>query len=272
MSFVSRSEHEQALLDSTRSNIQEIVGAMGFPYFSYLIHEWPISDDRSGGGLLTDKYSINNLPIDWIETYDTNGWLMADPLFHQLSQTAGFQPAMWNIEDTVGNWETLSRDQKALVRCLKDYGFTAGGGIPYRGPLHAFATFSVLYMGDLRKFSEIWESNVDALFRIGQNMHTMAAEYLGSVPIEDPLTKRQREALTWARDGYKAGEIAEKMGIKQKSAELALQQAAQRLNARNTVNAVSIAISSGIIGVHRSNFESRNRGRGRQDEVLRAGV
>jgi DNA-binding CsgD family transcriptional regulator len=63
------------------------------------------------------------------------------------------------------------------------------------------------------------------------------------------LTDREREVLTWVADGKTAWEIGEVLEISHRTVEWYIQQAAQKLGARNRIQAVVIAARDGLIEI-----------------------
>lgn len=63
------------------------------------------------------------------------------------------------------------------------------------------------------------------------------------------LTRLELIGLTLAANGFAASEIASRLSVSEAEIEVALQDAAQKLGARNRVHAVTIAIRKGLIGI-----------------------
>lgn len=61
------------------------------------------------------------------------------------------------------------------------------------------------------------------------------------------LTARQREVLCLAAHGFLDREIGDELGLKSQTIRHTLTAARHKLRARNTVHAVAIALSAGII-------------------------
>lgn len=64
---------------------------------------------------------------------------------------------------------------------------------------------------------------------------------------KETLTKREIQALSFAASGMKAREIANYMCLSEKTVTAHLAHGREKLTARNTTNAVAIAIRRGII-------------------------
>ena len=63
------------------------------------------------------------------------------------------------------------------------------------------------------------------------------------------LTRLELIGLTLAANGLVAAEIASRLSVSDAEIEDALQDAAQKLGARNRIHAVTIAIRKGLIGI-----------------------
>jgi LuxR family quorum sensing-dependent transcriptional regulator len=63
------------------------------------------------------------------------------------------------------------------------------------------------------------------------------------------LSGREREVLTWVADGKTAWQIGELLQISQRTVEWYIQQAVQKLGARNRMQAVVIAARHRLIDI-----------------------
>ncbi|CAN7528584.1 helix-turn-helix domain-containing protein [Rhizobium sp. LjRoot254] len=63
------------------------------------------------------------------------------------------------------------------------------------------------------------------------------------------LTRMELIGLTLAANGYRAGEIAMRLGVSEKETETLLFCAERKLGAKNRLHAIAIAVSQGLIGI-----------------------
>lgn len=61
------------------------------------------------------------------------------------------------------------------------------------------------------------------------------------------LTPRQKEIMTLISQGIRHNEIAEKLEIEERTVKFHLHLAREKLNAKNTIQAVAISISRGLV-------------------------
>jgi two-component system response regulator DesR len=62
---------------------------------------------------------------------------------------------------------------------------------------------------------------------------------------ENPLTEREREVLKLASEGFSAGDIAKKLYLSSGTVRNYLSEAIQKLEAKNRIDAISIAVKNG---------------------------
>jgi two-component system response regulator NreC len=72
---------------------------------------------------------------------------------------------------------------------------------------------------------------------------------LGSIPVVEELTPREREVLTHIAEGYTNREIAENLVISVKTVDRHRENIMQKLNLHNRVELVKYAIEKGLINV-----------------------
>ena len=65
--------------------------------------------------------------------------------------------------------------------------------------------------------------------------------------MEDPITKREKQVLSYTANGMSAEEVGEHLGISKRTVEAHLLNSRAKLFARNTINAVAIAMRRGLI-------------------------
>jgi DNA-binding NarL/FixJ family response regulator len=63
------------------------------------------------------------------------------------------------------------------------------------------------------------------------------------------LTRMELIGLTLAANGYRANDIAARIGVSEREIELLLFCAERKLGAKNRLHAVTIAVSQGLIGI-----------------------
>lgn len=63
-----------------------------------------------------------------------------------------------------------------------------------------------------------------------------------------PLSKREREVLSWAANGKSAWETAQLLGLTEATVKSYLANACRKLGAQNKVHAVALSIAHGLLG------------------------
>lgn len=182
---------------------------------------------------------LNAWPNDWILRYFNNDYLRHDPTIRMVKEKHA--PFLWRDIETQRLQNPEARDvmgeagefglREGFTIALETFegtaiGFSIGGEHieikeQERGGLQLLATFAV-----------------DRVLQL---------EEADQVPLQRGVTVRERRALQLAADGLKDHEIALRMGISHHGAEKHLRSVRGKLEARNTTNAIAIAIRLGLI-------------------------
>jgi DNA-binding CsgD family transcriptional regulator len=209
-------------------------------------------------GLSHAAYAAINLPsvkrvrplsamtysAEWQKHYMQENYVNVDPVIR--AGLGGVLPI---------DWSKIRSDDPLVLKFLGEaQEFKVGRvglTIPIRGKYTEFAIFSIT--ADMNVWE--WEKRVRHLARdsmlLAYQFHDWAIKVEG---IEneislDLLTARERDCLRWRSQGKTDWEISELIGISQSTVKFHLENARARLNATNTIHAVSKALVHGLISL-----------------------
>jgi LuxR family quorum sensing-dependent transcriptional regulator len=96
---------------------------------------------------------------------------------------------------------------------------------------------------------KIDERYIPILETIGTYAFYRLKELKGPIHLGDPLSERELEILKWAANGKTAWEVGAILAISKRTVEWHFTEACRKLGAVNKVQAVSLAIQSGLIAI-----------------------
>jgi DNA-binding CsgD family transcriptional regulator len=137
---------------------------------------------------------------------------------------------LWETPWLIGQPDEVIEGHKQMVEIV------ARTGIPEQ------RRFEIVFPEDVRAFdvlmSPVWTSD-----------GTILAITSEGIEANHILNGREKEVLEWAAKGKTSWEIAMIVGISQRTVEFHANRAREKLKATNTIEAVSKAIKSGLLGV-----------------------
>ncbi|WP_349963116.1 autoinducer binding domain-containing protein [Rhizobium sp. ZPR3] len=182
---------------------------------------------------------LNAWPNDWISRYFENDYLSHDPTIRMVREQHA--PFFWrDIEGQRGQ----SAQAREVMGEAKEFGLREGFTIALRTFDGIAVGFSI--GGDHIEIREQERSGLQLLATIALDRALQLRE-LDELPLLKGVTSRERRALQLAADGLRDHEVAIRMGISHHGAEKHLRSVRDKLEAKNTTNAIAIAIRLGLI-------------------------
>src|SRR5690348_5027600 len=223
-------------VEELHSNATAIARQMGFEHFLY-----GVQINTS----LTRPYRfiLSCYPEEWRKHYDKEGYATVDPTVSHCAKTS--IPIIWKNEIYKGRKENQFRSE------AKDSGLVSGVSFPVHGRRGEVAMLS------LCTSRESGEAQDDILAAMGKAsllscyLHEAVQRIVlskGPLPLKKiNLTEREKECLLWAAEGKTGWEIANIINISERTVTFHLQNAAQKLGVVNRQQAISRALSMGLI-------------------------
>lgn len=223
-------------VEELHANTTTIAREMGFEHFLYGVQV---------NTSLTRPYRfiLSCYPEEWRKHYDAEGYANIDPTVSHCARTA--IPIIWKNEIFKGRKEARVRSE------AKDCGLVSGASFSVHGGRGESAMLSLATSRESR------EAQNDIVAMMGQAqlltcyLHEAVQRIVlskGAVPLKKiNLTDREKECLLWAAEGKTGWEIANIVNISERTVTFHLQNAAQKLGVVNRRQAISRALSMGLI-------------------------
>ena len=176
---------------------------------------------------LQPEFEYNSLPRPWVHKYTQQGLLMMDPVLRWIYSTVG--SIRWSEVDTP--------DTAGVLREAAGYDLNFGVAISMRDAEDA----------SIRSFGNFCRS--DREFKIDEirELECRLASLFSDLTPPDGVTEAETEVLSAIRDGEIIKEIAFKLGISEGAVKQRLRSAKDKLGARTTPQAVSLASGYGLL-------------------------
>ncbi|TWB07810.1 transcriptional regulator [Rhizobium sp. ERR 1071] len=182
---------------------------------------------------------LNAWPNDWISRYFTNDYLRHDPTIRMVRDQHA--PFFWRDIEERRLKSPMARD---VMGEAGEFGLREGFTIALRTLDGTAVGFSI--GGDHIEIREQERGGLQLLAAFAVDRAFQLRE-LDKLPLLKGVTSRERRALQLAADGLRDYEIAIRMGISHFGAEKHLRSVRDKLEAKNTTNAIAIAIRLGLI-------------------------
>ena len=188
---------------------------------------------------LLHKIVWAELPTDYAPAYYHNRWDQIDPVLKYAATST--QPFLWEAA------RRRIRETKKLFNFFeecRELGVHTGLTIPFHGPGGQTDLVSLSVREKERPSSErlpiVYAMAFQAWLR-----HSELEIDLERKP--SPLSKRELECLCWIRDGKTNAELAELLGVSERTVEFHTANIFRKLGVRSRVEAVVVGLQSGII-------------------------
>jgi LuxR family transcriptional regulator, quorum-sensing system regulator BjaR1 len=224
---LDRLETPQAVVDA----MERSLALFGFENF--IITGLPNPQERIERLILLKKW-----PLDWYRLYTSQAYDRHDPVIRFCRSTV--QPFEWSeaLYDSVAEPKAAK-----VMQGARDFGMDRGFCLPVHG-LHgheALLSMSGPYLDLTRRTKPA--IHLMAMYAF-ERARQFSCRKEGS---HNPLTPREREALTWAAHGKSAADTGEILGVTERTITAHIASACQKLEASNKTHAVARAMHRRLI-------------------------
>lgn len=178
-------------------------------------------------GFAFPMFEKNALPQEWVECYNSQGYVLADPVMHWLYSSSG--ATRWSEIDFP--------DPRGVLDQAAEFGMRFGAAVccADTGPQgqRSFGSFT-------RADREFTDPEIETL------EHNLKALHESLVPPKN-LTRAELEALGMVKNGLLMKEIADLLGVSEGAVKQRLKNAKSKLNAKTSTHAATMATSYGLI-------------------------
>ncbi|MBB3285136.1 MULTISPECIES: autoinducer binding domain-containing protein [Rhizobium] len=182
---------------------------------------------------------LNAWPTDWISRYFSNDYLRHDPTIDMVKEQHA--PFFWR---DIEGWRLQNTRARDVMGEAGEFGLREGFTIALQTFDGTVIGFSI--GGEHLEIKEQERGGLQLLATFAVDRAFQLRD-LDQLPLLKGVTPRERRALQLAADGLRDHEIAVRMGITHHGAEKHLRSVRDKLEAKNTTNAIAIAIRLGLI-------------------------
>lgn len=195
---------------------------------------------RLGAKAFDDPFIRSTYQAEWIKRYLTRRYMVIDPIIREgFSRTLPFR---WD-EIQIRNEIEAAFFGDAAQYDVGINGFTC----PIRDKDNRRAIVSVSTMMAGPAWSYYCRQNIQVFLELAHAIHQVAVREQGFVVKHPPLAPRELEVLRWTTRGKTASEIAIILQLRPHTVAAYMRSARYKLNAATIAQAVSKAISTGLI-------------------------
>ena len=218
----------------------DIAGSLETSYFS---HGLMWADDFHHA-----KFKIiSNYDQNWLEEYDNQGYYLVDPRARKCMTS--MIPVFWDTNKSY--LEKLNSDAKEMMENAHEHNVCSGVTAPIFSYQNVKGAFSFGLTSDsyLQKQKKQLEYISPLTNYLGVFVHQAMMKIL-KLEINNNnelLSEREKDCLSWAADGKTISEIASSLCLSESTIKYHFRNAMEKLGARNTIQALSIAILKGYI-------------------------
>ncbi|SOD39866.1 LuxR family transcriptional regulator [Nitrosovibrio sp. Nv4] len=223
-------------VEELHASTTAIARQMGFEHFLYGVQV---------NTSLTRPYRfiLSCYPEAWRKHYDEAGYANIDPTVSHCARTS--IPIIWKNEIFKGRKEARVRSE------ARDCGLVSGASFSVHG---GHGETAMLSLATARESREAQDDIIEMMGK-AQLLTCYLQEAVqrivlskGPVPLKRiSLTEREKECLLWAAEGKTGWEIANIVSISERTVTFHLQNAAQKMGVVNRQQAISRALSMGLI-------------------------
>lgn len=230
--LVGRSTDAASLAAACRS----VATSFGFLHFLYAVRI-PFS--------VTDPYHfrLSDYPLEWRKIYEERGYLRIDPVVrHALSSPI---PTVWD------EIERSSPQIRSFFHEAAKWGLATGVSAPIYGKRGEVGVFSLAGTQAVPPDPGVRESIRGRLNWLAVVVHEAAFRVAlreverPSQATGKPLTTREKVCLLWAADGRTSKEIADIMGITERTVLFHIENAGRKLGVSGRHNIIARAVALG---------------------------
>jgi DNA-binding CsgD family transcriptional regulator len=191
---------------------------------------------------------FSNCDSSWSKEYSNFKYQRVDPRIRECAVTR--LPVLWNIDN--GYLYNLPQESKKMMSNAFDHNIRSGVTIPFYFPLSISGIFSLglnadLYMGE--KSLKHLQLVTPYISYLGSYINQAMIRIINLEKAHqiNRLTSREKDCLCWLADGKTASETASNLFISESTVKFHCKNSMRKLGAKNTSQALAIAILRGYI-------------------------
>ncbi|MEM5474028.1 LuxR C-terminal-related transcriptional regulator [Hoeflea sp. AS60] len=234
--------NQSALLDNlekirTETDLLEFLRRLSryFDFTGFMLLNIPSEADQS----LEAIVHLSDLPEGMIASYDRLGLLKNSLVFQTLRRST--IPMTLNMQ--TAHDARPSEEAQSAARLFENYSIATAAFFPVHTPGGSRAAF-----GFLGSRSQLTRAELGELAIFASHAFNIYSSLKQSDQVkEDPLTKRELEALHWAANGKTSGEIASIISLSEHTVNTYMNNAMRKLDCVNRTQLVAKALRLRLI-------------------------
>lgn len=184
---------------------------------------------------------LNNYPEAWQKRYVKQQYVRVDPTVQHCMLS--LQPLVWSSQSA------NTQSQKDFWEEARSYGLNVGWAQSSRDFIGTRGMLTLARSTDqlLEKEQKAQYTN---MFWLSQTVHSSIAKIVNETEFAQfnlYLTNREKEVLRWTAEGKTSAEIAQILGVTERTVNFHLCNSMQKLNVNNKISAAIRAVMLGIL-------------------------
>ncbi|RSO54174.1 LuxR family transcriptional regulator [Acinetobacter lactucae] len=184
---------------------------------------------------------LNNYPQEWQKRYVEQQYIKVDPTVQHCM--VSLQPLIWSSQSA------KTQEQKEFWEEASSYGLNVGWAQSSRDFIGTRGMLTLARSSE--QFSEKEQkAQYTNMYWLTQTVHSSIAKIVNDTEFAQfnlYLTYREKEVLRWTAEGKTSAEIAQIIGVTERTVNFHLCNAMQKLNVNNKISAAIRAVMLGIL-------------------------
>lgn len=214
--------------------VKSTASKLGFDYCAYGM--------RSPLSIAEPKtIMLNNYPEAWQKRYVKQQYVRVDPTVQHCMLS--LQPLVWSSQSA------NTQSQKDFWEEARSYGLNVGWAQSSRDFIGTRGMLTLARSADQLSEKE-QKAQYTNMFWLSQTVHSSIAKIVNETEFAQfnlYLTNREKEVLRWTAEGKTSAEIAQILGVTERTVNFHLGNSMQKLNVNNKISAAIRAVMLGIL-------------------------
>ncbi|NUF53975.1 LuxR family transcriptional regulator, partial [Acinetobacter seifertii] len=213
--------------------VKSTASKLGFDYCAYGMQS-PLSIAEP------KTIMLNNYPQAWQQRYVEQQYVKVDPTVQHCM--VSLKPLVWSSQ------YTHTQAEKDFWEEARSYGLNVGWAQSSRDFIGTRGMLTLARSSDQLSEKE-QKAQYTNMYWLTQTVHSSIAKIVNDVEFSQfnlYLTNREKEVLRWTAEGKTSAEIAQILGVSERTINFHLSNSMQKLNVNNKISAAIRAVMLGL--------------------------
>ncbi|NUE94646.1 helix-turn-helix transcriptional regulator, partial [Acinetobacter seifertii] len=214
--------------------VKSTASKLGFDYCAYGMQS-PLSIAEP------KTIMLNNYPQAWQQRYVEQQYVKVDPTVQHCM--VSLKPLVWSSQ------YTHTQAEKDFWEEARSYGLNVGWAQSSRDFIGTRGMLTLARSSDQLSEKE-QKAQYTNMYWLTQTVHSSIAKIVNDVEFSQfnlYLTNREKEVLRWTAEGKTSAEIAQILGVSERTINFHLSNSMQKLNVNNKISAAIRAVMLGLV-------------------------